>query len=220
MSISNDTEKQELRWIPLESNPEILNKMIHDHGVDSKWGFVDVYGFDDDALAAIPRPATAIIFLFPGTPAYDDFRAKDEARLALNKQTISGNVIHFEQTIRNACGDGLFKHIFDATRDMTYDQRGRYLETCSELATLHHESACSGQSQTPDIVDPCTNHYISFVEVDGDIYELDGGRPLPVSHGKCNDFVKDTARIMQAFIDRDPNFNEYSAIALAQLEQN
>lgn len=61
-------------------------------------------GFDDDTLAAIPRPTAAIIFLFPGSPAYDDFREKDEARLALNKQTISENVIHFKQTITNACG--------------------------------------------------------------------------------------------------------------------
>ncbi|KAK4514225.1 DnaJ-like protein xdj1 [Mucor velutinosus] len=235
MSISNDTKKQQLRWIPLESNPEILNKMIHNHGVDCKWGFIDIYGFDDDALAVIPRPATAIIFLFPGSPAYDEFRAKDEARLALNKQAISDNVIHFKQTIENACGmiallhslsnnrqingDGLFKRIFDATREMTYDKRGEYLESCSELANLHHESACSGQSYTPDIADPCSNHYISFVEVDGEVYELDGGRPLPVNHGKCNDFIQDTAKIMQSFIERDPEFNEYSAIALAKLKE-
>ncbi|KAL7330253.1 ubiquitinyl hydrolase 1 [Mucor circinelloides] len=205
MSISNDTKKPEIRWIPLESNPDVLTKIIHDHGVNRKWGFVDIFGFDDDTLAAIPRPTAAIIFLFPGSPAYNDFREKDEARLALNKQTISENVIHFKQTITNACGmmallhslsnnsqingDGLFKRIFDATREMTYEERGEYLESCSELAKLHHKSACSGQSHTPHIDDSCSNHYVSFVEVDGDIYELDGGRPLPVSHGKCNDFV-------------------------------
>jgi ubiquitin carboxyl-terminal hydrolase L3 len=61
-------------------------------------------GFDDDALAMIPRPATAIIFLFPGTPAYDNFREKNEAYLNLHKQKISENVIHFTQTIGNACG--------------------------------------------------------------------------------------------------------------------
>ncbi|KAL9544190.1 hypothetical protein PS6_008890 [Mucor atramentarius] len=218
MSISNDTKKPEIRWIPLESNPDVLTKIIHDHGVNRKWGFVDIFGFDDDTLAAIPRPTAAIIFLFPGSPAYNDFREKDEARLALNKQTISENVIHFKQTITNACGDGLFKRIFDATREMTYEERGEYLESCSELAKLHHKSACSGQSHTPHIDDSCSNHYVSFVEVDGDIYELDGGRPLPVSHGKCNDFVLDTARIMKTFIERDPNDNKYSAIALAKLE--
>ncbi|KAI8638208.1 hypothetical protein BD408DRAFT_373907 [Parasitella parasitica] len=55
---------------------------------------------------------------------------------------MSEKVVHFKQIIRNACdmmallhclsnnshlnGDGLFKRIFDATREMTSDDRGEY----------------------------------------------------------------------------------------------
>ncbi|CEG67967.1 Putative Ubiquitin carboxyl-terminal hydrolase L3 [Rhizopus microsporus] len=43
-----DEESQEKRieqkWVPLEANPEIWNKIIHKNGVDPRWNYVDVYG--------------------------------------------------------------------------------------------------------------------------------------------------------------------------------
>lgn len=90
------------------SNSLCMRQRIHIHST----------GFDDDVLAMIPRPSTAIIFLFPGSPAYDDFWKRDEARLALNKQTISNNVVHFEQTIENACGMMALLHSLSNNRQI------------------------------------------------------------------------------------------------------
>lgn len=66
----------------------------------------------------IPRPTAAVIFLFPGTPAYDDFREKDEAYLKLHKQKVSENVIHFTQTIKNACGMMALLHSLSNNRHL------------------------------------------------------------------------------------------------------
>ncbi|CAO0799264.1 unnamed protein product [Mucor circinelloides] len=68
--------KKKIKWLPLEANPDVWNKIIHNNGVDPGWSFTDVYGFDAESLAMIPQPVAAIIFLFPITDAYEEFREK------------------------------------------------------------------------------------------------------------------------------------------------
>lgn len=61
-------------------------------------------GFDAESLAMIPQPVAAIIFLFPITDAYEEFREKEETHLKVHEQNISSNLIYYKQTISNACG--------------------------------------------------------------------------------------------------------------------
>ncbi|KAI8047755.1 hypothetical protein BDF21DRAFT_433884 [Thamnidium elegans] len=225
-------KQPKLRWLPLESNPDVLNKIIHENGVDSEWSFTDVLGFDNESLSLIPKPVAAIIFLFPGTKTHKDFLEKEESHLKIHEQNISPNLMYFKQTISNACGmmallhslanndhlvgPGLFSKIIEDTRNMSPDERGEYLESCKELAELHDYGARHGQSATPALEDLFTNHFICFVQVDEHLYELDGSRAFPINHGKSVDFVQDAAKIMRQFIERDPKDNEYSAIAFTK----
>lgn len=60
---------------------------------------------DPDLLASIPRPALALVFVFPTSDIYEDKIAKEDAI----KEEYSGrgkdeDVIWFKQTINNACG--------------------------------------------------------------------------------------------------------------------
>ena len=34
------------RWLPLESNPEVLNPFVRRMGLPADWGFADVFGLD------------------------------------------------------------------------------------------------------------------------------------------------------------------------------
>ncbi|CEP14367.1 hypothetical protein [Parasitella parasitica] len=232
-------DRKIIKWLPLEANPDVWNKILHNNGVNPNWKFTDIYGFDSETLAMIPRPVAAIIFLFPITDAYEEFRKREETHLKAHEQDISAKLIYYKQTISNACGmmallhsianndhlvvgakhvgSGVFQTILQETRNMSPMERAEYLEKCADLAEIHAISANEGQTETPDITEKLRLHFICFVEVDKDLYELDGRRSFPINHGKCSNFVQSAAEIMTQFVDRNPEEKEYSAIALSQI---
>ncbi len=38
------TEEEEMGWLPLESNPDVLNPFAEKIGLPAGWGFCDVFG--------------------------------------------------------------------------------------------------------------------------------------------------------------------------------
>lgn len=92
-------------FIPLESNPELFTELIHRLGVSSAIGFHDVLSIDDPELAFIPRPALALVLVFPTTATYEEYTS-DEEKLTENyaKSGEQDEVMWYKQTINNACG--------------------------------------------------------------------------------------------------------------------
>lgn len=41
------------RWLPLESNPDVMNKFIHGMGVPADHAFCDIYGTDEALLGMV-----------------------------------------------------------------------------------------------------------------------------------------------------------------------
>ncbi|KAI8138933.1 hypothetical protein BJV82DRAFT_628471 [Fennellomyces sp. T-0311] len=230
--MSNQPEKKTV-WIPLESNPEVWNKIIHENGVSNEWSFIDVYGLDPELLSLVPQPVASIIFLYPFTEVARRIRSEEEARLTENKQEISPNVLFYKQTIGNACGmmaiihslannkalvgPGLFHDIIQETEKLSspYD-RGKFLEYNEKLASVHGAGASSGQTTPPALGVAPGYAFICFTEVDGELYELAGGKQFPIHHGKCDGLLESTARVMRKFMDVDPGHTQYSVIALAK----
>ena len=93
-------------YIPLECNPELFTHFIHSLGVSTSLAFQDVLSIDDsNLLAFIPRPALALILVFPTSPTYEEQKRHEEAR----KDCYEGSgeeedAVWFKQTIYNACG--------------------------------------------------------------------------------------------------------------------
>ncbi|KAF7309659.1 Ubiquitin carboxyl-terminal hydrolase [Mycena indigotica] len=235
------------RWIPLESNPEVLNKWATKAGLRNA-SFADVYGLEEGLLAMVPQPAKAIVLLFPITPASEAKRKQEEEEIEKNGQlSLDPTLLWIKQTISNACGTmGLIHAIansdvtiapmsplakfIDECSDKTPDQRAKLLETTPLFGDIHAEAASGGQSAVPTDLD--TNlHFTCFVEAPAGrgpeseatgmrLVELDGRRKGPVDRGECTDFLKDVAKVVQeVYIKGGPESLQFSMMSLGPPDQ-
>lgn len=90
-------------FIPLESNPEVFTKLINLLGV--RLAFHDVFSLEPELLAFVPRPAYALVLVFPTSEAREQALAADEAtRQPYEGSGADEKVVWYSQTIYNACG--------------------------------------------------------------------------------------------------------------------
>lgn len=236
--MSDENNDGKLRWVPLESNPDVLNKFIHKLGVPSKWELVDVYGVDQELLAFLPQPVIAMILLFPINQKYETFRINEEEDLKERGQEVSPKVYFMKQTIGNACGtvallhsilnntehipieetNGHLSKFLEETSTLDPEEKAKYMETDEDLCSVHGESALEGQTEAPSNQERTNLHFVSLVHRDGCLYELDGRKPFPINHGPSSDesFLEDAANVCVKFMSRDPNELHFSMLALSQ----
>jgi ubiquitin carboxyl-terminal hydrolase L3 len=90
-------------FIPLEANPEIMTDLVHKLGLSPALSVHDVFSLTDpDVLAFVPRPALALLLVFPVSAAYESHRLAEDAIREDYKGGLG--VVWAPQTIRNACG--------------------------------------------------------------------------------------------------------------------
>ncbi|CAI2171977.1 16334_t:CDS:2 [Funneliformis geosporum] len=234
--MSETQREKKSRWLPLESNPQVMNDYIYKLGVSRAWAYTDVWGLDSDLLSMISQPVKAVLLLFPITENYERDSKEEVKQIQEKGQDVSPNVIFYKQTISNACGtigllhslasntdaipinDGPLKSLLDKTKNLTSDERAKVLEKDQELAEAHKSSASSGQTiyykQTPREDEVVNLHFATFIEKDGSIYQLDGRKPFPINHGPCKNLLEDSAKIIKKFMERDPENYQFTVIAL------
>ena len=66
------------RWLPIESNPDVLNSFLKNLGDSSSWEINNVYGLDPELLFMMPQPILALMLLFPITDKYQQFARRLE----------------------------------------------------------------------------------------------------------------------------------------------
>ena len=83
-----------------------MTSLVHQLGLSPTLAFHDVYSLDDPSLLAfVPRPAHALLLVFPVSKTYETQRVAEDS--ALSDYSGSGTeeeVLWFRQTIGNACG--------------------------------------------------------------------------------------------------------------------
>jgi ubiquitin carboxyl-terminal hydrolase L3 len=83
-----------------------MNALVHKLGLSEKLEFQDVFSIDEpELLAFLPRPAHALLLVFPISETYETFRVQEDQ----DKKEYEGHgpdeeVIWYKQTIGNACG--------------------------------------------------------------------------------------------------------------------
>ncbi|KAK7792357.1 hypothetical protein R5R35_009960 [Gryllus longicercus] len=223
-----------MAWLPLESNPEVMNKYLYNLGMPEKFQLVDVYGLDPDLLATVPQPVLAVLLLFPCSDKYDEHKTKQEAEIAKKGQVISDKVFYVKQIVTNACGtialvhsvannlekielkDGHLKQFLDTAKTLTPEERGEILEKAEGIINAHKEVALEGQTEAPEPNEPVNYHFVAFVQKDGHLYELDGRKSFPVNHGSTSEdsFLQDAAKICKEYMARDPDELHFTVVAL------
>ena len=179
-----------MRWVPLESSPEVFNDYLSDlgmHGVE----FCDVFSLDEELLALIPRPVLSLLIVFP----YN--HPEDERSLFSLDDPAYGSIHWFKQNVGNACGTigllhavahlnvtGLLKQLFDQWLPLNTKERASAVANSTLLQEIHGRHAQQGQSQAPSSEDHVDLHYVCFTKVGDQLVELDGERQGPVMHGE------------------------------------
>lgn len=175
------------RWFPLESNPEVMNAYASRLGLDtSSAAFVDVLAVEDWALDMVPRPAAAVLLLFPIKNASEERRLAQQEHIEENGQTVSDKVRFMYQNIDNACGTIAILHalanaaqgpnsdiiriapgsylstFLSATEGMTAREAADFLCRDDALEECHETAAAEGQSEQVEIDEDVTTHFICF----------------------------------------------------------
>lgn len=203
---------------------QVLSKL----GVGSSWRFVDVLGLEEESLSGVPSPCCALMLLFPLTQQHEEFRSK--------QSVVDGQGVYFlKQTVVNSCGtvglihavannqdtidfdnNSALKSFLKATSGMSAAERAKELEKNKVIQETHDAVAAEGECR-PE-ADKVNFHFITFVNVNGQLYELDGRVGGPVSHGatKPESFVVDAARVCREFMEREKDEVRFSAVALCK----
>lgn len=233
-------------FIPLESNPEPFTELIHELGVRPSLCFQDVLSLDDpELLAFIPRPAFALILVFPTSDAYQNQKAMEE--VMRNEYHGSGDgeeVVWFKQTINNACGlygilhavcngaarsyiasDSTLSKLLEDSLSLQPDERAKILEDSEEIESAYATVARQGDSEVPENPeDEVEFHYVCFVRSSksGHIYELDGDRKGPIDRGKfesAEDMLSEGCLdLVRDFITKEKGNLNFSLMALVSNE--
>ncbi|KKA27444.1 hypothetical protein TD95_005229 [Thielaviopsis punctulata] len=196
-----DPAPSALSFIPLEANPELLTSLLHTLGLSPALAMHDVFSLTDaDMLSFVPRPALALLLVFPVSAQYEAQRECEDAALPLYNDAGDEHVVWFPQTIRNACGmmgllhavsngpardmiepGSTLANILDAAIPLPARQRHTVLESSTPLATAHSSAAVQGDTAAPEATADVDLHYVCFVKGrDGALWELDGRRKGPL----------------------------------------
>ena len=188
-----------------ENNPEVMSHLVHQLGLPETLGFTDVFSISDpDLLAFVPRPAHALLLVFPVSETYEKKRNEEDSKLPVyNGSGPDEPVTWFKQTIRNACGligllhavsNGVprqnvlagsdLENLLVEAQALRPLERADLLYDSKALESAHADAAKLGDTSAPQAEDDVDLHFVAFVKGDdGRLWELDGRRKGPLERG-------------------------------------
>ncbi|OIT26373.1 PREDICTED: ubiquitin carboxyl-terminal hydrolase 3-like [Nicotiana attenuata] len=221
------------KWLPLEANPDVMNQFLWGLGVPpNEAECYDVYGLDEELLEMVPKPVLAVLCLYPLTSQSEAERIQQDSQTKVEDPT--STVYFMKQTVGNACGtigllhaignitseikldeDSFLDKFFKSTAHMDPIERASFLENDREMEVAHSVAATAGDTEAPENVN---THFICFTCVDGQLYELDGRRSGPISHGASSptNLLQDAAKVIQQMIQKNPDSINFNVIAISK----
>ncbi|GAA5897676.1 ubiquitin carboxyl-terminal hydrolase [Sporobolomyces salmoneus] len=185
-------------WSLTESDPGIFTGLLHDLGVKGL-EVEELWGLDAELLKQL-EPVHALVFLFKWVGGATDkmdgtFVEAEEgtyfahqvinnacASIALLNATLNIRAPHVEH------GEEL-ENLSSFSYGLDAQTRGEIITNSQKIREVHNSFARSDpfhleDNQPQSESDRDAFHFISYVPINGQLFELDGLKKSPVSHGK------------------------------------
>lgn len=234
-----------MSWNTIESDAGVFTQLVKDLGVEGVQ-FEDVPFFD--ALAENPKSLYGVIFLFK----YDPLNYSKDAPVQGTYDFDYPNSLFFaKQTIQNACGTqavlNMLLSIHSDHRDIRLgetltnfleftssfqdpDLRGETISNSEQIRNVHNSFTCPDPFIQESLGDDKGTeqeevfHFVSFIQHNGYIYELDGLQPVPIIHqafgndnNNSENFARNLISLLQQRIQKMSGVNgKFSVISIVR----
>merc|ERR1711915_293986 len=210
----------------IESDPEILNKLLRSLGVPEKYKIVDILGTDAGDVAGIPGELKALLLVLPKDKFYEDSLAEKAA----NSEAEFPEVMFIQQSEQSMCvtialihaltngienlelPNGPLSSFMAQAKGLNPVERGLLLANNSEILSAHREAATGGQSK-PSAGE--AHHMVCCVAKDGEMFDLDSLASSAYKVGTVGGDV-DLSKVAKVYMDRNPAGIQYNLMALVE----
>lgn len=227
-------------WLPLESNPEVLNDYLKTLSFDvDLYAFTDLFSTEDWAKEMIRTPVLGMLLVFPYNENFKAYREKEKQEIIEKGQHIDPDLFFMKQFAANACGsvgiyhilgnlqgeyakliaeDSIVYKFLEEARTKNAEARGESFTNSSDIRNAHVSNVDKGDTPVVEKVD---SHFVALVKFNEDLYELDGTKAFAINHGKTSEdaFLDDACNVVKKFMERDPESLGFSLVVLAKKAQ-
>ncbi|XP_024083085.1 ubiquitin carboxyl-terminal hydrolase calypso isoform X1 [Cimex lectularius] len=209
-------------WLELESDPGLFTLLLEDFGVKGVQ-VEEIY----DLQKSLEGPVYGFIFLFRWIEERRSRRKiVDQSEMYVNDEEIVNNIFFAQQMVPNSCAThsllsvllncaniqlgSTLSRLKGHTVGMDPENKGWAIGNSPELARAHNSHAMPQAKRRLDKSSGVSTgrytgeayHFVSYVPINGHLFELDGLKPSPIDHGPWDNGEDWTEKFHRVIADR------------------